>query len=242
MSILKSLQSFAGKPNFRTNVFYDFSVVQKAYFYVFESDSNHATFPYKLADKPNALPVQINPDNINIEQTSTPKRFNGVAESLENDTSKRGITMEQPSSSLRLELYFDLYDEHVIRSGGMVGLLNRELDLNISLMNEKLTSLPHLFKYVASNQHALLFRWGEMSFFGHLSDLTCNYTAFSRWGEPLKCRADATLVRDISRITGQEAIENIISSDSSAEKLLSDTKRTATKIGTVLSGISAALR
>ena len=154
MSILKSLQSFAGKQNFRTNVFYDFSVVQKAYFYVFESDSNHSGFPYKLADKPNALPVQINPDNINIEQTGTPKRYRGLYESLNSDPYSRGITMEQPNSSLRLELYFDLYDEHIIRSGGIIGLASRTLDSNVSLMNESLTSLPHLSKYVADSNHA----------------------------------------------------------------------------------------
>ena len=35
----------------------------------------------------------------------------------------------------------------------------------------------------------MLFSWGGIKFFGIIRDVSCNYTAFSPWGDPLKCEA-----------------------------------------------------
>lgn len=231
--------------NFRTNVFYDFSVVQKAYFYVLEADPHAASdFKYKLRKENAVLPVQINPDNINLEQSAKFNPWNDLRNSSNDPFRYRG-SMERSTSSLRLELYFDVYDEHVIRNGGMVGLASRSIqklsDLNISLMNEKITSLPHLVECVANKKYSLIFTWGEMSYFGRLTDLTCNYTAFSRWGEPLKCRADVTLAQEEMSDTGKLLINKFASLTGSKEAL-DRSSRTASKLGTAVSVISSAFR
>ena len=233
------------KNNLRTNVFYDFSVVKKAYFYVLEDDPDSAsTFKYKLREKNAVLPVQINPDNINLEQSSEFHPWNDLRHSSNEPLRHRG-SMERSSSSLRLELYFDVYDEHVIRNGGMVGTALRSIeklsDLNISLMNEKITSLPHLIQCVANKQYSMIFTWGEMSYFGRLTDINCNYTAFSRWGEPLKGRADVTLAQEETFGTGEEIISKFKSLTGS-KAALDRSSRTASKLGTVASVISGAFR
>lgn len=233
------------KNNLRTNVFYDFSIVKKAYFYVLEADPDSASsFKYKLRDENAVLPVQINPDNINLEQSAKFNPWNDLRHSSNDPFRHRG-SMERSTSSLRLELYFDVYDEHVIRNGGMVGLASRSIknlsDSNISLMNDKITSLPHLVQCVANKEYSLLFTWGEMSYFGRLTDLTCNYTAFSRWGEPLKCRADVTLAQEEISDTSTNLITQF-KSLAGSKKALDRSSRTASKLGTAVSVISGAFR
>ena len=234
------------KNNLRTNVFYDFSVVQKAYFYVLEADPHAASnFKYKLRDENAVLPVQINPDNINLEQSSKFNIWDDMRNLSNDDPFKYRGSMERSISNLRLELYFDVYDEHTIHNGGIVGLASRSIkslsDSNISLMNEKITSLPHLVQCVANKQYSLLFTWGEMSYFGKLTDLSCNYTAFSRWGEPLKCRADVTLTQEEIIDTSTNLITQF-KSLAGSKKVLDRSSRTASKLGTVASVISGAFR
>lgn len=177
---------------YRKNVFYDYSVVTKAMFYGLEKTPAKT---YKVIEK---LPVQINPNNLTEIAPSTIGKGEGILAGINNLADKEAELppKKRPESKrLSIRLDYDIYDEYNIRTcDGMSGALGAFEE--ISLSNENLTSLPKLIEYGNSNGVYVLFRWGSIKFFGIIRDVSCTYTAFSPWGDPLKCEA----VVDMSEI------------------------------------------
>ena len=93
------------------------------------------------------------------------------------------------ADSIDIRLIFDIYDDYV--AGGEV------IGKSISLMEEEYTSLPALIELntnsTLSAWHKVLFKWGEISYFGMMSGISVEYTAFSRWGSPLKAEVTVSM-------------------------------------------------
>ena len=74
---------------YRTHVLYDFSIVSKAKFYVFEEATSifGKGINYKRADGEfkDPLPVQINPDEFDVTYGSTVKSIGPIENSILND-------------------------------------------------------------------------------------------------------------------------------------------------------------
>ena len=185
--LLRSLLFSGGRfcVSYRTHVFNDFSVVSKAVFYGLKPTSgNPGPDDYRI-DK--VLPVQINPDSLKHVCNS---EINGYKK----DASVIGCTAAKKSlhrlDSVNIGLIYDIYDEYNVRTcDGMTGAI----DNSISLVNKDLTSLPTLQAYAKDPYIRVLFRWGDVTFFGAVESVDCTYKAFSRWGNPLKCDADVTI-------------------------------------------------
>lgn len=164
------------KSEYRTHVLNDFSIVTKAMFYGLELNGDKT---YTLVDK---LPVQINPDSLECIRSSRVVRMGGIKDSIIGRKNKK----EPSSNTLRIEAHYDIYDEYNVRTNyGMTGAL----DDSVSLANEDFTSLPKLQSYANKENMFVLFRWGDINFFGQVESVSCTYDAFSQWGNPLKCRA-----------------------------------------------------
>lgn len=163
--------------NYRTGVLNDFSIVSKAKFYILESSSFGG---YKVKE---TLPVQINPTEFEHNHSS---KFiqSRITTSKENKSILPTIEERKPGD-IDIPLKFDIYDEYNVRTlNGMDALTS-----DISLMNEKFTILPKLIEYWGDKNAFVLFKWGLIQYFGIIGNVDCTYTAFSRWGEPLKCDA-----------------------------------------------------
>lgn len=175
--------------SYRTHVLNDFSVVAKAMFYGLEETVGIDNKPtYKLVDK---LPVQINPDSLEYIRSSRVVRMGGIADSIMKRKNKKG----PGSNTLRITARYNIYDEYNVRTNyGMTGAF----DDSVSLANEDFTSLPKLQSYANKENMFVLFRWGDINFFGQIESVSCTYDAFSQWGNPLAC--DATISVEESAI------------------------------------------
>ena len=185
-SKLKSGLGMAGS-TYRTGVVNDFSIVTKAVFYVLEEKNGK----YTVTDR---LPVQINPSSITRESEVNVKSLAGLKGSV-NDIISESFGASDYSNSMYLDLIYSIFDEYNIRTmDGLVGGGTRGdmIFTELSLENEKVTSLPNLRKLCGSGKR-VLFKWGLTEVVGQLSNVKCEYTAFSRWGEPLECHAAVTL-------------------------------------------------
>lgn len=181
---------------YRKNVFNDFSVVQKAMFYGLKmSDIDPDSF-----EVISRLPVQINPNNLTEIANSVAKPTESIiaGNKASYATTHRPPPKKRPESKrLSIRLDYDIYDEYNVRTcDGMTGALGGHGHIGghaifeeISLTNENLTTLPKLIEYGNTNGIYVLFRWGSIQFFGIIRDVSCTYTAFSSWGDPLKCEA-----------------------------------------------------
>lgn len=165
------------KNTYRTHVLNDFSIVTKAVFYGLELNGKK----YTLKDR---LPVQINPDNLDQIRSSKVICSKGVTDEISG--SKKG----DEDDTLRVELHYNIYDEYNVRTNyGMTGAV----DNTVSLMNEDFTSLPKLQSYAKEQNMYVLFRWGDVNFFGQIENVSCTYDVFSQWGNPLACRATVSV-------------------------------------------------
>ena len=184
---------------YRTHVLYDFSIVSKAKFYVFEEDTSifGKGINYKRADGEfkDPLPVQINPDEFDVTYGSTVKSIGPIENSILNDREDLpgGIPLIKPQEGrsdleeIEINLKYDIYDEYNVRT--MDGTVPTA---DFSLESETHTSLKRLGKIASSGgRYYVLFVWGNIEHFGLISSVNVNYTAFSRWGHPLK--ADVTV-------------------------------------------------
>ena len=183
---------------YRTHVLYDFSIVSKAKFYVFEEDTSifGKGINYKRADGEfkDPLPVQINPDEFDVTYGSTVKSIGPIENSILNDRKDLpgGIPLIKPqepadTEEVEINLKYDIYDEYNVRTMDGVDPLS-----DFSLESETHTSLKRLGKIASSGgRYYVLFVWGNIEHFGLISSVNVNYTAFSRWGHPLK--ADVTV-------------------------------------------------
>ncbi len=177
-----------------TSVLNDFSFVQKAYFYVYEKDGPYASanehqcsicFAYK-----EFFPVQINPKSLTLNYGSD--KLPGVSASIEqqDEGTSGGFPIISPrnrysTGSLQISLDYNIYDEYNARTmnGSIPGTGN-----SISLHAGNHTSLEELRNLAGTNRY-VLFKWGEIQYFGALHSVDITYDAFSPWGEPLAASA-----------------------------------------------------
>ncbi len=184
--------------SYSAGVLNDFSVVEKATFTLIQlGDINNPD----SADFSETIPVQINPSDL-VFQYSSPASY--VAAGL-NDLggTMSSETYHEGESSLSVTLYYDFYDEYNARSAsGALGFLE-----SFHLMNEKFSSLETLilFTQKQKNPH-VLFRWGDINFYGVIESLSPAYRAFSQWGQPLKAEVSVTIQGDNSK--SHESIKN----------------------------------
>ena len=217
----KVKNAFTGK-SYRTGVLNDFSIVSKAAFYILRPDGGNG---YTLEEK---LPVQINPSEF---------RHNCMCKvySLRDATSNSDLKVEELPSSINIPLKFDIYDEYNARTLNGAGALMAD----VSLMNKQLTSLPKLIENWGKTDTYTFFKWGQMEYFGIISNIDCTYTAFSRWGEPLKCDATVSIAeKEMDLAGGASIISKLGAAGSNIEK--AETK--SNKITTGLLVASKALR
>lgn len=184
--------------SYSAGVLNDFSVVEKATFTLIQlGDINNPD----SVDFSETIPVQINPSDL-VFQYSSPVSY--VAAGL-NDLggTMSSETYHEEESSLSLTLYYDFYDEYNARSAsGSLGFLE-----SFHLMNKKFSSLETLilFTQKQTNPH-VLFRWGDINFYGVIKSLSPAYRAFSQWGQPLKAEVSVTIQGDNSK--SHEKIKN----------------------------------
>ena len=182
------------RTDYRVSALNDFSIVTKAVFHVlgYEYDSNVPSFT--LLD---TLPVQINPDHLyHAAAKKITRQYNisGGGKSME---STDGSNF---STSIEIQVIYDIYDDYLSTGEGII---NDARGAKISLLDRDYTSLPKLlelgtnpnFRKLDANgrETKVLFKWGEIKHFGIISGVNAEYTAFSRWGSPLKCNASVTM-------------------------------------------------
>lgn len=221
--------------NYRTGVVSDFSIVSKAVFYIFIEDHR---FPINTPERFRyqcALPVQINPDELKEDFTRKNSSHQSIIAGA-NDSSEINISVKSNSDKISIELHYDIYDEYNIRT--MDGLIStpdgNEFFSNISLKNEKLTSLPDLISYSRNDTVHTLFKWGTMKYFGVFEDLNCRYKAFSRWGEPLKCDVTVMLQIEDHQLINKETFITGHKQIAAYEKASNIANRTALGLATAI--------
>ena len=187
---------------YRQSVLNDFSIVSKAKFYIVKQEE---TLGKKVHTCEKILPVQINPHNISRNSRKIFGRGKSLAEKLEKG---QGISSrDDDSDTLDLELIYDMYDEYMVGTcdgltAGVAGLANKNNFTDISLKDDKVTSLEELIKYAScegdysSSNYFVLFKWGSLEYFGKITSLSCRYDVFSRWGEPLKANVSITITQE----------------------------------------------
>ncbi len=177
---------------YRTSVLNDFSFVQKAYFYVYEKDGPYASanehqYPDGFAYK-EFFPVQINPNTLSLNYGSNKLPGVNVSLAQQDEGASGGFPIISPrnrysTGSLQISLEYNIYDEYNART--MNGSIPQN---NISLHTGNHTSLEKL-RNLAGTDRYVLFKWGEIQYFGALQSVNITYNVFSPWGEPLAANA-----------------------------------------------------
>jgi len=222
------------KPNYRTSVLNDFSIVTKAVFHVVQLFTEGNGSRYEITE---TLPVQINPDNIRMEHSVDLSGAKGLRLSTTDPTEMNRSTETSQRSNLRLDLDYDIYDEYIMRTGG-AGIASSIVDSsvgNVSLKNENFTSLPKLIQTAQAANRYVIFKWGEIEYFGIITEITPNYVTFSRYGEPLKAKVEVNIAKQ--DIIGVMDFHNAIANKDS----LQNNKKVETAKKVFL-GITGALR
>lgn len=190
--VLSNLWKAIGK-KYITGVLNDFSTVSKAVFYSFKKKGDNKGYKFE-----EILPVQINPNRISRNYA----KFVGPKSQQAKDIAKKlgdngpAAPPEPEKDSLSLDLVYDIYDEwNVATRGGVVEPIYDKCSDGWSLYSKKLSSLGVLQEYASagSNEYLLAFKWGSTDFTGRISSFSCDYEAFSVWGDPLKANAHITL-------------------------------------------------
>ena len=173
------------KPNYRTYVLNDFSAVAKAVFYVLKRDTK--TGGYKVITK---LPVQINPSRISGKVGESRNKF--VKDMRrEGEASLKSHKEGDEDNKYEITLTYDIYDEYNTRT--MNGISNASLINGMSLFDQETTTLEKLKMLAGDFTKKVLFLWGDIQIFGLLEEVQFEYTAFSRWGNPLKAEATVSI-------------------------------------------------
>ncbi len=229
------------KPDYRTSVLNDFSIVTKAVFYIIKYDKEDGgkttNSKYSVIEK---LPVQINPDNIRKEHTVKLNTLKSLATSTNDPIELSRSYDTSQRDNLRLDLDYDIYDEYIMRTGGMGisdAIANKISDVNVkpSLKNENFTSLPKLIQAAEEPGTYVFFEWGETSHFGIITEINVNYTTFSRYGEPLKAKVEINIAKqDLN-------VKDIKNSFNDANNIMKVNKKVETAKKVFL-GITGALR
>jgi hypothetical protein len=200
--------------SYRTSVLYDFSVIDKAAFFILEAEASGSITGNSITFKAvETLPVQINPTEIRMAQVKSSvaevdKGLGLLADS--NDFTLLGNPKNKYDNSLSLKLDFDVFDEYQVRS--MKGMLPSD----VSLCEENIVIIEKLIAYCNTQYYFALFKWGDIEYFGKIQNVDVEYGRFSIHGQPLK----AVVTVEIGR-------QNLGTDSNGIEK-----KPSATTIGT----------
>ncbi len=180
MASVLSVEDSSSKKH-RTSVLYDFSIVKKAKFYEFTSSSTGVGDKKTYVFNKHIYTIQINPREISASM-GVPRLRDDPALA---DNTQRHRSADYPNreNSLNIELRYDIFDEYMVRTGD--GLLQGAFS-DFDLTSKDATSLRALMDGYNDPNLAYLFKWGPIEYFGHIESLDFSYTAFSRWGHPLK--------------------------------------------------------
>ncbi len=190
--------SSLSRTDYRVSVLNDFSIVSKAVFYVlnYEYDEKHVP-GYSVID---ILPVQINPDHLYHAAAKKPQMSNFISGG---GKSMESLDGSSHSTSIEIQVYYDIYDDYLSTGEG---LITEARSTQISLLNENYTTLPKLLSLGTNRNYGknnssgqiprVCFKWGEIAHYGIVTGVNAEYTAFSRWGSPLKCTASVTMELD----------------------------------------------
>lgn len=175
------------------------------------------------------LSVQINPSGFKSYYYRPAKSVTSGLEvkgDKENNIPAMALDSGHTTSEFDPQLYYDIYDEFMARTAD-----ESYPSHSFSLMDDKVTSLPMLYKYATTGIYYALFEWGDIRKFGLLHGVEVDYSAFSRWGQPLK--ATATLhIAEQPLQDGQPVIKPDI--DSITDK--------AGEIGEVVGNVAAGIK
>ncbi len=224
---------------YRTGVVNDFSIVDKAVFYILKPSTMGNMIKWNLED---SLPVQINPEKFSYTSHTQTNMIGGIGPDGQTHCATYH-NIPGDDKHISIELKYDIYDEYMIGTNDGASLSS------ISLFDPERTTLPKLVSYASGNNSTYtkglnsnkmtktcyaMFVWGSIEYFGQLTGVSCDYTAFSRWGDPLKCTATVNMILEERRSNniGMNTVYGQIKSYSSASHV-------ANKIAL---GMTAALR
>lgn len=180
--------------DYRTFVPYDFSIVKKAKFFIYNKTTTALEYT-RASDAP--LVVQFNPDQISGfsgEPDLIPSRPDVPNSDVQPKTSKGDFTVNH---TLSMNLHFDLYDEYNLRTAdGATGAYSE-----FHILNSAVSILPKLLELCGDTTRAVFFKWGTFEYGGVITSVNPTYKAFSRWGSPLKADVDVTITREIKQST-----------------------------------------
>ena len=177
----------------RKYVWNDFSVgIQKAQLKILSPLPDAAVMtkfdPSVTLNLEHTLSVQLNPEHFdfsyNIESTVPVPSIEKNGDN--NSPAPTAINYSNINGDLTIPLIYDIYDEFMARTGNES---YPELT-GFSLVDASATSLPMLIEDVTSVGKYGMLVWGEIRQFGFLKGIDVHYTAFSRWGQPLKANVD----------------------------------------------------
>lgn len=224
--------------NYRTSVLNDFSTVTKATITFVHPVSSGGLMKLGGLKNKETVPVQINPNSINISY-DRPKPISST-EMLSSQTKHaryHSNVDKNAKNVMTFSLDYDFYDEYYASSfGGAIGAVKSILGGSskvVSLKNSQLSSLEKIIQYANSGiKYYTLFKWGSFEFFGIMDNINPSYKAFSPYGEPLK--ADVNI--SITETPDESGIQK--TALMSAESYT----RTAKMVQAATSVISSALR
>lgn len=187
---------------YRTSVLNDFSAVSKAFFQIYHDEGIPTMSPgdnmlnrqFKYITD---FPVQINPNDIKLDYYATSKQQRRDAEAPLPPAGCISVPMVETdrsfdAGSVSISLDYNIFDEYNART--MYGYVpGTEISLHSD--GKGITSLEELRKYAGREKYYAMFIWGEIHIFGFFKDLDVTYSAFSRWGEPLRAAVQVNILR-----------------------------------------------
>lgn len=149
--------------------------------------------------KKNTIPVQFNPTEYAINRSVKYKRHNGQGEEAHpKNTQASGSEL----ATLRVSLILDTSTE--LQEYQMPKGLSKYLDSKDEL-TEICRDLGMIMKRTAENHEPsmVLFEWGSMAFYGHVTSLGISYQMFNRNGMPVRARLDMEIEGEDKKILNE---------------------------------------
>ena len=149
--------------------------------------------------KKNTIPVQFNPTEYSISRSVKFKSHNGQGEEAHpKNTQASGSELAILRVSLILDTSTEL-TEYQLPKG-----LSKYLDSNDEL-TEICRDLGMIMKRTAENHEPslVIFEWGSMAFYGHVTSLGISYQMFNRNGMPVRARLDMEIEGEDKKILNE---------------------------------------
>ena len=214
MGIMSGLASVANKlvgKKYRTGTWYDFSVLVRARFIVYEytvSDQTKEIVEDKTTffDKVDVLPLQINPESFRSQRICHSSKL------INFDSPLGARNFGRDENEINIQAHFNIEDEY------MAVTQNATIPLDYDI--NELTIISKLYQYAADN-YRVLFKWGPISYLARIASVICDYKSFSPYGEPLSAEVDMTLRRHVPPGGGNRTGKDIVANQS-VEKMEED--------------------